>query len=184
MRFYYTTSQGEGYEQKQATLSLGGYQSSSGVPNDYFNNLFGDITSFTIDKNQSEYIAMMLVNETGNDATNLQLYFTFPSDSYSKYQVGAVVPTQDSEGVDIIERVENINARPFDPTFVDANGVGGAVSLGNLLNGAKLGIWIKRDLLPDAISEDYNNRLSKEGKIYVEAELNKEDIIPVTLTWD
>ena len=184
MRFYYTTSEGEGFEQKKNILSIGGYKSSTLVPNNYFNNLFGDITPYTIDKDQEEYIAMMLVNETGANKTNLQLHFEFPEDSYSKYEVGAVVPSKDSEGTDVVERVNNIYSQPFDPTFVEADGIANQVGLGDLAEGAKLGICIRRTILKDAIDADYEGRLEKQGDIYIENELNKKDQINVVLNWD
>lgn len=184
MKFYYTTSQGEDFEQKNPLLSIGGYKSGTAIPNNYFNNLFGNITPYTIDKNQEEYIAMMLVNETGTDKTNLSLYFTFPEESYSKYEIGAVIPSKDKLGIDIIERINNIYSQPFDPTFVEADGILNAVLLGDLSNEAKLGIWIRRSILKDAITEDQSTRLEKQGDIYIEKELGIEDSINIALSWE
>ena len=144
MKFYYTTSAGYDEIQPKPELSLGGFKSGSPTLNDEEGNLFDEITPYSITKDKNEYIALMLVNETGGDITNAQMWFEFPEDSYSKYQIAGVTPAVDGDGASYIERIETRTSKPFYATFVDAE-VGSEYSIGDMLDGDQIGIWIKRD---------------------------------------
>jgi hypothetical protein len=186
MKFYYTTSAGSNTVQTKPSLSLGGFKSSSPTLNDETGNLFDEITPYTLTKNKNEYIALMLVNETGGDVTNVEIWFEFPADSYSKYQVAGVIPAVDGDGNSYIERIETRTSKPFYADFVDAE-VGSKNSLGNMLDGAQLGIWIKRELLIDFIETDscdvYEEDLDNPRQ-YIPKEKSMEDIINVKLSWN
>ena len=194
MKFYYTTTAGENLEQRKKEVSLGGYKSSTLVPNNYLNNIFGDISLLTIQRNQEMYIALVLVNETGGDITNLNAWFVYPTDdennniSDTKIEIAAVLMSQDDEGVDIMENVENMYSAPYSANFFEADSEDNKVTLiSSFTNGDKIGIWLKRSLLIDKIKSDYNSMVVKDqdnSDIYKEVSLPTEDNIGLVLEWD
>jgi hypothetical protein len=186
MKFYYTTSADPDSAQTKPSLSLGGFKSGSPTLNEENGNLFDEITPYTLTKNKNEYIALMLVNETGADKTNLQIWFEFPTDSYSKYQVAGVIPAIDGDGNPFIERIETRNSKPFYADFEDAE-VGTKYDLGDLVNNAQLGIWIKRELLMDFIETDSCDVYEEDPnnpRQFIAKEQSMEDIINIKLSWD
>lgn len=186
MKFYYTTSADPNTSQPKPSLSLGGFKSSSGTLNDEFGNLFDEITPYTLTKNKNEYIALMLVNELGADKTNLQLWFEFPEDSYSKYQVAGVIPATDGDGNLYIERLETKTSKPFYAEFEDAEETG-KYNLGDLVSNGQLGIWIKRELLMEFIETDTCDVYEEDPndtRRYITKEKNQEDSINIKLSWD
>ena len=48
MKLYYTNPTAEDQIQTDPRLSLGGYKALSPVPNDSFDNLFGEISQFSL----------------------------------------------------------------------------------------------------------------------------------------
>jgi hypothetical protein len=197
MKFYYTTSAGENQVQKNKTVSLGGYKSASSVPNNFLNNLFGDISLLGIQRNQDQYIGLVLVNETGADVTDINLWFEYPVDnetdlnniSDTKLEVAAVSMSKDAIEVDIMEHIDNMYAAPYNAEFFEADGETNKVLLGDLDQSAKLGIWFKRSLLIDKIKESYSTRVIKDptkasdDNQYIEQTLPTEDNIKIVLEW-
>ena len=164
MMFFYTTSAGFNQQQVEPIKSTGGYKSSTSPKNDDFDNLFGEISCYTINQNRDEYIALMLVNTTGATATNVQLWIeppTAPSVSYSNLQVAAVEPTTDSEGNPVIERTRDRYARPFVGIFVDATSAS-RLMIGDMTDNENMGIWIRRTLLVDDINTDQANNYERD----------------------
>ena len=104
MQLYYTTS--AGYEQPQTVVakSLGGYRSANIVKNDDFDNLFGEISSYTIREKRDEYIALMLRNTTGAEVTNVEAWFVPPTENYARFEIAAVRTAADADGDPIFER--------------------------------------------------------------------------------
>lgn len=59
LRFYYTTSAGYDNQQTKISDSLGGYKSSTPVPNDTFSNLFDEISLNLASNPREQYIALI-----------------------------------------------------------------------------------------------------------------------------
>lgn len=155
MKLYYSTIEETDAEQKQPRFSLGGFISSTVVPNNSIENLFGDITPYTIRNNRDEYIAVMLKNTTGSTATGVTIWFEYPTIQRYKLLIAAVTPNANGE----IEHIDNQYSQPYNATFYEADGVGNAVNIGDINDGDFVGLWIKRELLMDEIatleSDDY-----------------------------
>ena len=189
MKFYYTTTAGteeEGYTRQEPERSLGGFRSGSPVPNGQLNSLFGDISKYTEEQAKDEYIALILKNETGGDITDINVYFTFPEDSYSTFEIAAVDLNVDSEGRNYMENVPDYNSSPYFATFVEADGIANKQNIGYLVDDAEVGIWIKRVIDTEAIATDRENFIYKENESdsqYVQKELNTEDSIVINLEW-
>lgn len=154
LKLYYTTTKGEEVEQPNYYNSLGGYKAATPVKNDEFDNIFGEISSYTIAKNdQNQYIALILKNEGGNKA-NINLWFEHLEDCYSKLYIAAVDLIADANGKFYMEDVPTLHSAPLYATFHESETEETAVSLGDLLAGEMLGLWVKREILIDKAKED------------------------------
>ena len=182
MIFCYTSASNK--EQLNPGLSLGGYLSSP-VPNSRVNNLFGDITSLGIDRNEPVYIGLFLKNTTGTAITGVSLWFDYPTNCYSKLEIAAVMPLLDPEGNPIIEIINSIFSAPYNGVFFEATGQSNAISLGDIAKDGLLGIWFKRTILKDIILADYAGQVTKPlgQDMYIESVLGTQDEIDINLSW-
>jgi hypothetical protein len=187
MKLYYTISNGEPNEsQSTPSLSLGGFLSSSLVKNNSLDNLFGEITPYTITKEQDEYIGLMLVNDTGGDITGVNVWFDHPEDSYSKFYILGVLPATNGDGDKYIEAIPDRFSQPVYGTFEEAD-VNNKYSLGDIVDGDIVGVWIKRELLLDFISTDSNDVYEEDPENtdrYIAKEKNTSDSISINISWD
>ena len=91
MRLFYTGASSFGAEQKDLNKSLGGWISSTPIPNGMKSNLFGSISSYTSDQLFREVIAIALKNVTTETVNDIEIYFTpDPNDPISKYKRAAI----------------------------------------------------------------------------------------------
>jgi hypothetical protein len=141
MKLYYTGSKIYLGTQPQKEFSLGGFVSSSIVPNGQFGNLFSDITKYTEGNELTEVIGLVLKNGTGNAVNDILFNFTLPENSSASYQIAVVQLAQDSNGNYYMEEISNQYSLPYYATFYDAVS---QINLGSLLVDGMLGIWIKR----------------------------------------
>jgi hypothetical protein len=176
MKLYYTSVTAQDAVQADPRLSLGGYKAISPVPNDAFDNLFGEISQYLLSKDvEDEYIGLVLKNETGEVVENLWLWFEYLTDSYSKYLISAVDLVADTAGVLKMEHIPTRNSKPLYSDFYEANGQANAVSLGNLEVDAMLGIWICRQLI-----ENLASTIQTETNLYETDPVNSDLVIAIT----
>jgi len=151
MKFFYTNSRCFNDTQPKPLLSLGGFISSTPIPNSLVGNLFGDISSFKIDKkDEFDTIGIVLLNDEGVNVTDILLHFDFETDAFTKIEVAAPIQIDDDgDGNLSMEKIVNSHSLPFIGNFVEANGVINQINIGNLLAGEFLGLWLKRTLLPN-----------------------------------
>ena len=186
MKFYYTTSAGYDEEQKKPHNSLGGYKSNTPVPNDEYNNLFSELSVYTLSKANDEYIALMLRNDFNVEVFNVHIWFDIPETSYSIFKVAGVLPAQDCDGVYFIERTQSRTDKPLFADFVEADELN-KYDLGDIAAGGQIGVWIKRELLMDYINSDTCDVYEPDPdnyRQYIPKEKEKEDIINIHLEWD
>ena len=167
LKFYYTNISGDELPQTRSDLSLGGFKSSTLVPNDSFGNLFGDISVYSVRENRDEYVALALVNETGADVTDVTLYFDYPENRQKDIELAFVQFNSDGE----IEVIPNPYSRPYNAEFNSADGVENALNIGNLAANAKIGVWFKKILNIDNIKDSYSDyNLEESGNPDIETE--------------
>lgn len=183
MQLYYTGALTYLGEQLKSELSLGGFVSSSLVPNGKLEAIFPEISLYTIDKNDIEVRAIVLKNESTFVVNNIRLWFVYPTNSYSKLEVSAVNLSQDSNGGYYMEKVLDTHSLPYYAEFYEADGEVGAVSLGSLGAGSSLGLWLKRSLNKESIETVYEcenlNSLSLGGE-----EIETREEIQLIIDWD
>lgn len=180
MKLYYTGARTFLGEQKLANNSLGGYVSNSPIPNGVEGNLFSAISLMTIDDNSFEMVGIMLKNILLVDVEDILLYFVYPVDTYVKYSIAVVEPGGDPVTGYYMESIQSRKSLPiYVEEFVEADGFANAVNIGNLAAGAYIGIWIKRDLLPNVKTPFTDISLCTNGNPV----LTTKDIVPIKLDW-
>jgi hypothetical protein len=175
MRLYYTNiSTNEGV-QTRPDLSLGGFKSSTLVPNNSFSNLFSDISCYSVSEDQNEYIAIALVNEEAITVTDVTLYFDYPDGVQKNIEMAFVNFNASGE----MEVISNPYSTPYNAEFSPADGVVNAINIGDLVAGAKIGVWFKKIILKSVIEDLYSNTsLDENGN---PEEINED--IPLVITW-
>lgn len=140
MNLYYTNVAYADQDQNRPDLSLGGFKSSSKVPSADYNNLFGDVSAYSVQTKKEEYICIILKNETGVIANTVKLWVNLPTETSFKIEVGAALPNLSGE----VERIQTPYQRPMYATFVQAEGELSAVDLGNIAINGMIALWFKK----------------------------------------
>ena len=148
MFFYYTGAPDLEQPQTQIQRSLGGFKSSTRVPNDVLNNLFSDLSSNDLSAGENQIIGLILKNEMGVSVSDVIIYCEPPADSNVKFFVSAVsVPSSGR-----IEQIANNDATPYFGQLLDMTGVMNARTLVNeLADGDAIGVWIRRVVEPSSV---------------------------------
>ncbi len=156
MVLYYSGAEKDKGEQRDMNKSLGGFISSSPIPNDSLDSLFSNISNFSIKRNITEYFLIVLKNELKETVENLSIYLDFHEDSAIEMEISVVKPTlQKCNKIYCFESINNRESSPYYVDFVKANGEDNAKLLGNLNPDEYLGFWFKKQL-------NLNNLLEKE----------------------
>lgn len=191
MKLYYTVASAYDAPQENPVNSIGGYKSSTPLSNGLIDSIFDELSLRGMANNSPQYKAIVLVNDSESLVTNLQLYFKIPENqiSYCDFTVAAVQMSLDSEGNPIMERTQNLYAKPFYAQFYPASEEN-PVSLGDLEAGQSLGIWLCRTPNKEIIETDYNNVAeidplrSARGSWYKRVEKSQEEIVDIIFSWD
>lgn len=120
--------------QNDASKSLGGYVSSTPVPNGELNALFDLISAYTLEKKSREIIALGLINKLTQAVTNVTLKIVVGRDALATFRVAAV--TLDSSLA--MERISNRYAEPLIAEFHNADFQRASVDI-EILNPANVG---------------------------------------------
>jgi hypothetical protein len=153
MKLYYTSISENGGIQTRPDLSLGGFKSGTVVPNNNFSNLFSDLSAYSIAENKDEYIALVLLNDTGFILKNVSLYFVYPIDSQKSIQIAPVAFNSHDE----IEIIPNPFSAPYNAIFYEADGETNAIDIGDIPIDGKIGLWFKRVIDKSAITDQYSD---------------------------
>jgi len=148
MIIYYTGATREGETQPEASLSLGGYLSSSVIPNDVLGNLFSGLSRNLLENKIRETRGIVLQNDSAQQATGIRLWFVVDAESKVEYRVAVVTLAEDDCGR-YMELLPNGNATPYTATFNSANGEPNAINLPNMDSNAIIGLWIERAVKDD-----------------------------------
>jgi len=145
----YTGASADGESQTAPRSSLGGYVSSSVIPNGQLANLFMNIGLLSTTKFETKGI--VLKNTSGSTITNLEFWFTIGNDEIFNAEIGAVWIGSSGS----MELLQNTYSIPYSITFEEAlvdSKVGiGSPTTGNILDDEMVGLWIKRINDRDAI---------------------------------
>lgn len=187
IRLYYTVRSGYNASQMKISNSLGGYKSSTPVPNDVFNNIFDELSLNTIANNKSQYIALVLKNEGEEIVSNVNVWFTPKGENvYCDYTIGATKMLTDNEGNPIMESVETIYSKPFQIQLYPATEENKA-TIGDIQPNEEIGLWICRTVDSDVVLKDYDNVAERDFNTenrYKPVIKDKEESIDFNIVWD
>lgn len=108
--------------QADPAKSLGGYISSSPVPNASLNALFDLISTQTLTDRPKETIAIGLINQLDKAVTNVRLFIVVDSNPICEWKVAATAVSEDLRMESIPNRYsEPIGAEFYDATFQRAS---------------------------------------------------------------
>lgn len=186
MRLYLTVTSAYNDVQIDPSKSLGGYKSISPVENDSFGNFFGEITPYAIQKNQTEYIALILKNDLSVSVTNVLVWIEAPTGAFSSLKSGLQLAlSTDADGNKYMEYVSSRYSKPLYATFTEAISEETALAVGTLTAGQEIGLWIRRDLLLEVIAADQAAvaQLNPVTEMYDEVTKVKSDSFEVKIKY-
>ena len=145
MRFLYTGASAFLKPQNNPSLSLGGFMSSTVLPNGRMNSLFSDGSYFGSKYGNVETKALILENESGVAVNNLKLGYKYTGNLDFMIEVAFV--TLQAPDFQQIEKIGNVREMPYYASFIEANIEGlidNSAALGTMVPSGKLGVWIRR----------------------------------------
>lgn len=142
IKLYYTTKVATDEAQTRADLSLGGFKSSTLIPNNSLGSLFSDLSLYSIQRNSNEFIAIIATNVSEVDITNVNVWFEYPKMCQRRIEIAAVDLNADGE----MESVESAFSQPYYSDFHEADGEVNKLSVGDIDAGTSIGIWLKSSI--------------------------------------
>lgn len=122
--------------------SLGGVISSVEVVDDTINNLFAAAPGSESLAGSTKYRAFFVKN-THATLTYQSAVVYISSNTPSAGTEVKIALADEAVGVDTIETIANENTAPTGPSFVTADGVSNAISIGDIAPGEMKGIWVQ-----------------------------------------
>lgn len=104
--------------QNDPSKSLGGYISSSPIPNGYLNELYDTISQLTLQKRLKETMGFGLINELPDAVTNVQLKIVTVPENLASFKVAAVAVSRENYAM---EQIKNRYQEPLYSTFHNAD---------------------------------------------------------------
>lgn len=184
LKLYYTVSSGYLDIQGNYINSLGGFPSSTEVPNDVFDNLFDEISLSEIKDVKTQYRAIIIKNESEEIIENIELWFEKKDSNICSYQIGATLLSNDEQP--FMEHIPSVYSKPLYTQLYDAT-VDSKVSIGNLNPGQMIGLWLSRTVDKEKALEEYNN-VAEEDPLhrsrYKPIEKEKQETVDLKITWN
>lgn len=145
---YYTGAKIADGPQQDIQKSIGGYISSSVIPNARINGLFSDISLLGQENNLPQTICIAVKNIANEDLNDFTLFADLSTDP-PLYEITAAFlkPTLDDCDGLFLEQLPSMNDQPYYGTFHDILKATNAVNTGILKKGEYLGIFITRKIL-------------------------------------
>lgn len=147
IKFYYTVQSGYLNAQINPDDSLGGFLSSTPIPNGELNKLFSQLPlTQSYNPDYFDLRAVMMHNEAKVSLAKLKLWFEIPDNAFSSYEVAVITPNTDCDGKVFMESISGPQGLPYYAEFHNVSGVDNTIDLGTLKAGQYLAIWIKRKI--------------------------------------
>jgi hypothetical protein len=166
MQLLYTGASTYNTAQKKKEYSLGGFISSTVVPNAQLGNLFSLVSKYAIENDSFEVIALALKNDSLDKYYSVNIWFELPTGNYCDFEIAVVTLSQDTNDYYYMETLINNQSLPYNATFYSCNGQANAIDIGDLDSSGMVGLFIKRKinttntaLLNDntTLNDNYNN---------------------------
>lgn len=147
MQLYYSGAPEPTAIQTNPILSLGGFISSSRVPNGSIGNLFPPVTKKHVQHNLFDIILIVLTNKTSNEISSYTIWTTVAENDKCAYEIACVNPAYDSVNkAYVFESIDSTRELPYQAELDLRNENNKVEITASLLPGKSIGIWIKRSL--------------------------------------
>jgi hypothetical protein len=146
---YYTGAKENDGVQTEIQKSLGGYISSSIIPNASLNSLFRDLSEFSKIKNSSEVICVAIKNTLLTPLENFTFYIN-GLDASIDVKAAFVVPTTDSCGNKVFESIKTQEQLPYYAEFENVDGEDNAINIGQFPANSFLGLFLQKIITPES----------------------------------
>ena len=154
MRLFFTGALSFLGPQANPRLSLGGLISSSPVPNDSLNAIFGTISDYEASRGSKQTIGLVLRNESGSEITSGNIWYENNSVSpISNIRMSVVEIGTDPCGDLFIEQLQSTQASPTSASFSDNRGEVNAISIPTIPINGYVGVWIERTINTFAVKQ-------------------------------
>lgn len=112
MKWYYSGAKSLDVEQRSPEKSLGGFRSSTVVPNGRINSMFNDFSSLSVNEGKSETKAFFIKNDFNTKVTGILIYATYPENPEIQFEIASV------KG-DEMELLKSSSDEPYYEEFYD-----------------------------------------------------------------
>ncbi len=178
MKIVYSGAQSPNTIQSSSLTSLGGYYSSSVVPNDFFDNIFDYISRYGEEEKQDQYRCIVLINDGADPITNLEMWLT--DDSVTPNSL-LLLATMQVPANGKIEVLPSAFSRPYSvPEFFVSDVDNKLLVTVNMEPNEKIAIWIKREIIGQG---NLFEGTPEEVKVKILA-LGKTEIKTLNLSWE
>jgi hypothetical protein len=145
MILLYTGSNVANAPQINTEKSLGGYISSTSIPNARLSNLFSSISKSDVINKKAIIRMIALKNTTGLTVSDFKIY-TNVENSHVKLKIAAVAAATDGDNNKIFESVLDSESLPYQATLDYHEGIDNAITVDTLANNDVIGIWLLREI--------------------------------------
>ncbi len=183
MKLLYTGASQANEEQKDPSKSLGGYISSTLVPNGVLQSIFSAASLLSIQQKKKEVRLIALHNESTIIASNLILTFKLDEDTICDYKIAIVVPSLDNCNNPSFERIDSGNSLPYYAEFNTINN-NEAIELPDLNANSYFGIWLMREYNESATEIKSCTVIQEEFDSPESTEISKEETLEMKISWD
>ena len=167
LQFWYTGADKYNESQPDKDKSLGGFKSSSPVPNDVVSNIIGEVSEYGIYNNFTDTHAIIIENVSGTTMTDVKTYFNdTATNKYIKTFIAVVELTENtscSPTTYSMEKIPNSRSRPTFATFHEPTSQATEVVIGDIPAGKMLGVWIRSELVDGLRDLTTCDNLSENG---------------------
>ncbi len=146
IELYYTGARASEQEQKNPSVSLGGYKSSTKVPNARLSNLFSDISLLAEQRGLTEVIGIIAKNAYTSPISAIKAWFVYPTSPFTSYEI-AIVATSCECNEPYMEQLQDRFSLPYTAEFHPATETSKLSVTGTIEAGSYFGIWIKRSII-------------------------------------
>lgn len=189
MKLLYTVSSAYMATQNKSIYSIGGFPSSTQIPNDSFSNLFDELSLLSIKNTKTEYRAIVLQNDSDKVLSNVQMWFETFEDNYCTMQIGATILTEGENGEQYMEQLPSMYSRPLNTQLYDAR-EDSKVTIGDMQPGQMIGLWISRSIDKEKAIKDYNevaeidSTATFTGSRYKPIVHKQEETVNLQISWE
>lgn len=165
--------------------SIGGFPSSTLVPNDMFSNLFDDLSLLELKDIKTQYKAIILHNDSPDVCADVELWFEPGESIVCDFQIGATLLAESPDGTRYMESIPTPYSKPFNTALYTAT-VEDKVTIGDLQPDQMVGLWISRAIDKELAYAEYNNVAEPstvERTRWKPIEKNKQEELKLQISW-